>query len=163
MEINKKMLIFITILSFLFVGVMDFINVTQYINYSSHIDNTISNIITFISILIGFISAIYVMILQTQDSYVLKLLKHLNLTNTFNDSFKSLMYIGFVDVILLILINFLVDIITLVKLIAYLAFPLTIYFLLSSYNIITTICKMISSEDKLKKLDLKIEEEDIKN
>lgn len=163
MEINKKILIFITILSFLFVLVMDFINVTQYINYSSHIDNTISNIITFISILIGFISAIYVMILQTQDSYVLKLLKHLNLTNTFNYSFKSLMYIGFVDVILLILLNFLADIITFVKLITYIAFPLTIYFLLSSYNIITTICKMISSEDKLKKLDLKIEEKDIKS
>ena len=162
MELNKKILKFITALSFLLVLVMDHINITQYIKYISHIDNTISNIITFISILIGFISAIYVMILQTQDSYVLKLLKDLNLINMFNKSFKSLMCIGFIDVILLILINFLADYLIMIKWIIYLTFPLTIYFLLASYNIITIICKMISSENKLKKLDLKVEEKDIK-
>lgn len=163
MEINKKILNLITILSFLFVIVMDFINISQYIDYNSHIDNTISNTITFISILIGFISAIYVMILQAQESYIMKLLKDLNLTNMFNHSFKSLMYIGFIDVIVLIIMNFLANNITIFKFIIYIAFPLTTCFLLSSYNIITTICKMISSEEKLKKLDLKIEKKDIKN
>lgn len=162
MELNKQILKFITTLSFLFVLVMDYINITQYVKYVSHIDNTISNIITFISILIGFISAIYVMILQTQDSYVLKLLNDSDLINIFNKSFKSLMIIGFIDIILLILINFLADNIKIIKWIIYLTFPLTIYFLLSSYNIITTICKMISSEKKLKKLDLKVDEKDIK-
>ena len=115
MELNKQILKFITTLSFLFVLVMDYINITQYVKYVSHIDNTISNIITFISILIGFISAIYVMILQTQDSYVLKLLNDSDLINIFNKSFKSLMIIGFIDIILLILINFLADNIKIIK------------------------------------------------
>ena len=103
------------------------------------------------------------MILQAQESYIMKLLKDLNLTNIFNHSFKSLMYIGFIDVIVLIIMNFLANNITIFKFIIYIAFPLTTYFLLSSYNMITTICKMISSEEKLKKLDLKIEKKDIKN
>lgn len=161
MEINKNIIKIITILSLIAVFLMDYINVTQYINYSSHIDNTISNVITFISILIGFISTIYVMMQQSQDSYVLKLLRDKNLSDTFNNSFRILMYVGFIDVIILIFMNFFAENITIFKLISYFSCPLTTYFLLSSNNLITTICKMIASEEKLKKLDKKIEKEDI--
>lgn len=161
MEINKNIIKIITISSLIAVFLMDYINVTQYINYSSHIDNTISNVITFISILIGFISTIYVMMQQSQDSYVLKLLRDKNLSDTFNNSFRILMYVGFIDVIILIFMNFFAENITIFKLISYFSCPLTTYFLLSSNNLITTICKMIASEEKLKKLDKKIEKEDI--
>ena len=161
MEIHKRLIIIITILSLIFVIFMDYINVTQYINYYSHIDNTISNVITFISILIGFISAIYVMMLQTQNSYVLKLLRDKNLSDTFNKSFRILMYVGFSDVIILIFMNFFADSITIFKIISYSSCPLTTYFLLSSNNLITTICKMIASEEKIKKLDKKVETDDI--
>lgn len=161
MEINKKLIKIITAVSLILVFIMDFINITQFINYSAHIDNTIANIITFISILIGFISTIYVMMQQSQDSYVLRLLREKNLSDTFNNSFRALMYVGFIDVIILILMNFFADSITIFKIIAYFACPLTTYFLLSSNNLITTICKMISSEEKLKKLDKKVEKSDI--
>lgn len=161
MEINKNIIRIITVLSFLFIFLMDIINVTNFINYSSHVDNTVSNIITFISILIGFISTIYVMMQQSQDSYVLKLLRDKNLSDTFNNSFRMLMYVGFIDVIILIFMNFLADNITAFKIISYISCPLTTYFLLSSNNLITTICKMIASEEKLKKLDKKVEKDDI--
>ena len=162
MELSKKIVTVLIVLSFLFVLVMDCINITQFINYRVHIDNTITNVITFISILIGFISAIFVMIQQTQNSYVLELLRKLGLLEIFNQSFKTLMYIGFINVITLILMNFLADNLKFFKIITYFACPLTTYFLLSSYNIITTICKMISSEEILRKLDRKIEKDDIK-
>lgn len=161
MEINKSIIKIVTILSFIFVFIMDYINITQFINYGAHIDNTISNIITFISILIGFISTIYVMMQQFQDSYVLKLLRDRELSDMFNNSFRSLMYVGFIDVIILIFMNFFADNITIFKIISYFSCPLTTYFLLSSNNLITTICKMITSEEKLKKLDKKIEKDDI--
>ena len=59
-------------------------------------------------------------------------------------------YNSHIDVIVLIIMNFLANNIIIFKFIIYIAFPLTTYFLLSSYNIITTICKMISSEEKSK-------------
>lgn len=162
MEINKKIIILITLSTFILLLILDFINISQFIDYSSHMDSTISNLITFISILIGFISAIYVMIQQSQDSYVLKLLREQDLLNTFNTSFKTLMYVGFINVLILIILNFFIDKISIFKYIAYLACPLTTYFLLVSNNIITTICKMISSKEKLKKLNRKVSSDDIK-
>ena len=105
-EINKNIIKVTTILSFLFICLMDIINITRFVNYSVHIDNIISIIITFISILIGFISTIYVMMQQSQDSYVIKLLRKENILDTFNSSFKSLMYIDFIDIIVLMFINF---------------------------------------------------------
>lgn len=162
MEITKKIIVPVTILSFAFVIFMDYINITQYVNYNSHIDSVIANIITFISILIGFISAIYVMVLQSQNSYVLELIRKQNLIDSFNKSFKTLMYVGFITVIILITMNIFADNIIILKPITYIACPLTTYFIFSSNTIIITICKMISAEEQLKKLDRKIEKKDIK-
>ncbi len=162
MEINKLSIRIITIISFIIVIFLDIINISQYIDYTTNIDSTISNIITFISILIGFISTIYVMIQQNENSYVLRLLKEFKVINIFNNSFKLLIYIGFLDVIVLIALNFFSSNITIFKYIFYIAFPLNIYFLLLSNNIITTICKIIISEEKLKNKNKKIEENDLK-
>jgi hypothetical protein len=162
MEINKVLIGIITIISFIIVIFLDIINISQYFDYTANIDNTISNVITFVSILIGFISTIYVMIQQSENSYVLKLLKEFKVTNIFNNSFKLLIYIGFLDVIVLIALNFFCSNITVFKYIFYVAFPLNVYFLLLSNNIITTICKIIISEEKLKNKNKKIEENDLK-
>lgn len=162
MEINKVLIGIITIISFIIVIFLDIINISQYFDYTANIDNTISNVITFVSILIGFISTIYVMIQQSENSYVLKLLKEFKVMNIFNNSFKLLIYIGFLDVIVLIALNFFCSNITVFKYIFYVAFPLNVYFLLLSNNIITTICKIIISEEKLKNKNKKIEENDLK-
>lgn len=162
MEINKVLIGIITIISFIIVIFLDIINISQYFDYTANIDNTISNVITFVSILIGFISTIYVMIQQSENSYVLKLLKEFKVINIFNNSFKLLIYIGFLDVIVLIALNFFCSNITVFKYIFYVAFPLNVYFLLLSNNIITTICKIIISEEKLKNKKKKIEENDLK-
>lgn len=163
MEINKVLIGIITIISFIIVIFLDIINISQYFDYTANIDNTISNVITFVSILIGFISTIYVMIQQSENSYVLKLLKEFKVMNIFNNSFKLLIYIGFLDVIVLIALNFFCSNITVFKYIFYVAFPLNVYFLLLSNNIITTICKIIISEEKLKNKNKKIEENDLKS
>lgn len=162
MEINKVLIGIITIISFIIVIFLDIINISQYFDYTANIDNTISNVITFVSILIGFISTIYVMIQQSENSYVLKLLKEFKVINIFNNSFKLLIYIGFLDVIVLIALNFFCSNITVFKYIFYVAFPLNVYFLLLSNNIITTICKIIILEEKLKNKNKKIEENDLK-
>lgn len=162
MEINKVLIRIITIISFIIVIFLDIINISQYIDYTTNIDSTIANVITFVSILIGFISTIYIMIQQSENSYVLKLLKDFKVINIFNNSFKLLIYIGFFDVIVLIALNFFSSNITIFKYIFYIAFPLNIYFLLLSNNIITTICKIIISEEKLKNKNKKIEENDLK-
>lgn len=162
MEINKILIGIITIISFIIVIFLDIINISQYFDYTANIDNTISNVITFVSILIGFISTIYVMIQQSENSYVLKLLKEFKVINIFNNSFKLLIYIGFLDVIVLIALNFFCSNITIFKYIFYVAFPLNVYFLLLSNNIITTICKIIISEEKLKNKNKKIEENDLR-
>ncbi len=162
MEINKVLIGIITIISFIIVIFLDIINISQYFDYTANIDNTISNVITFVSILIGFISTIYVMIQQSENSYVLKLLKEFKVINIFNNSFKLLIYIGFLDVIVLIALNFFCSNITVFKYIFYVAFPLNVYFLLLSNNIITTICKIIISEEKFKNKNKKIEENDLK-
>lgn len=162
MEINKVLIGIITIISFIIVIFLDIINISQYFDYTANIDNTISNVITFVSILIGFISTIYVMIQQSENSYVLKLLKEFKVINIFNNSFKFLIYIGFLDVIVLIALNFFCSNITVFKYIFYVAFPLNVYFLLLSNNIITTICKIIISEEKFKNKNKKIEENDLK-
>ena len=162
MEINKILIRIITIISFVIVIFFDIINISKYIDYTSNIDSTISNTITFVSILIGFISTIYVMIQQSENSYVLKLLKESKVINVFNNSFKLLMYIGFIDVMVLIALNFFSSNITIFKYIFYMAFPLNIYFLLLSNNIITTICKIIIFEEKLKNKKKKIEKNDLK-
>lgn len=163
MEINKILIRIITIISFVVVIFFDIINISKYVDYTSNIDSTISNTITFVSILIGFISTIYVMIQQSENSYVLKLLKESKVINVFNNSFKLLMYIGFIDVMVLIALNFFSSNITIFKYIFYMAFPLNIYFLLLSNNIITTICKIIISEEKLKNKYQKIEKNDLKS
>lgn len=162
MEINKILIGIITIISFIMVIFLDIINISQYFDYTANIDNTISNVITFVSILIGFISTIYVMIQQSENSYVLRLLKEFKVINIFNNSFKLLIYIGFLDVIVLIALNFFCRNITIFKYIFYVAFPLNVYFLLLSNNIITTICKIIISEEKLKNKNKKIEENDLR-
>ena len=161
MEINKKIMILITIMTFVLVALMDLINITKYVSYSEHLDSTIANTITFISILIGFISSIYVMLQQDQNTCVMKLLRSLNLLKVFNNSFKVLVYIGFFDVIILILMNLVASNSTIFKIIVYFAIPVTVYFLLSSMNIIITICKMISAEEKLKQRNNRIEKDDI--
>lgn len=163
MEINKFFIWIITILSFVFLVILDIFNISQYIDYSQQIESTISNTITFISILIGFISTIYVMIQQSQDGYVFKLLQKHKLTSIFNKSFKSFVYIGFLNVIILIILNFFSNKMEIFKFIIYIVVPLSIYFLLISNNLITTICKIIISEDELKNKDKKIEEKDIIN
>lgn len=162
MEINKVLIGFITIISFIMVIFLDIINISQYFDYTANIDNTVSNVITFVSILIGFISTIYVMIQQSENSYVIKLLKEFKVINIFNNSFKRLIYIGFLDVIVLIALNFFCSNITVFKHIFYVAFPLNVYFLLLSNNIITTICKIIISEEKLKNKKKKIEKNDLR-
>ena len=163
MEINKFVIWIITGLSFLLLIILDIFNISQYLDYTQKIDSTISNTITFISILIGFISTIYVLIQQSQDSYVFKLLQKNNLTMSFNNSFKLFVYIGFFNVIVLIVLNFFSNNFILFKVFTYIAFPLSIYFLLISNNIITTICKIIISEDQLKNKEKKIQEKDIIN
>ena len=162
MEINKVLIRIITFISFIIVISLDVINISQYIDYTANIDSTIANIITFVSILIGFISTIYVMIQQSENSYVLKLLKEFKVINIFNKSFKLLIYIGFFDVIILIALNFFCSNITIFKYIFYVAFPLNIYFLLLSNNIITTICKIIIFEEKIRNKNRKIKENDLK-
>ncbi len=162
MEINNVLIRIITFISFIVVIFLDAINISQYVNYITNIDSTIADVITFVSILIGFISTIFVMIQQSENSYVLKLLKEFNVINVFNKSFKLLIYIGFLDVIILIALNFFCSNITIFKCIFYVAFPLNIYFLLLSNNIITTICKIIMSEEKLRNKNKKIEEADLK-
>ena len=89
MKINKKAILFITLLSFVLIVICDYINITKYVEYKEHIDSVISNTITFISILIGFISSIYVMIQQTKNSYVLDLLRKNDLLTYFNKSFNN--------------------------------------------------------------------------
>ena len=105
MEINKKVIVIITVLSFIFIVLMDYVNITQYVDCNDHIDSVIANTITFISILIGFISSIYVMLQQNQKSYVMELLRRYDLLRHFNKSFKILMYVGFFDVFILIFMN----------------------------------------------------------
>lgn len=161
MEINKKIVFLISILSFFIVMFVDYINITRFIDYNAHLDSIISNTITFISILIGFISSIYVMMQQVQKSYVLELLRKYDLLKDFNKSFKVLIYTGFFDVLVLIFMNFAASNIMVFKIIVYIAAPITTFFLLSSFNIIITICKMISAEEELKMRDRKIDDEDI--
>lgn len=162
MEIKKSFITIITILSFILLVILDFLNITQYIDYTQNIDNTISNAITFVSILIGFISTIYVMIQQNQDSYVFKLLEKNKLINTFNNSFKFFVYLGFIDAIILIILNFFANTFIIFKYVFYIAFPISIYFILVSNNLVTTICKMIIAENKLKDKDKKLTEKDLK-
>ena len=162
MEIKNTFITIITILSFILLVVLDFFNISQYIDYTQNIDNTISNAITFVSILIGFISTIYVMIQQNQESYVFKLLEKNKLINTFNNSFKFFVYLGFIDVIILIILNFFANTFIIFKYVFYIAFPISIYFILVSNNLVTTICKMIISENKIKDNDKKLTEKDLK-
>ena len=163
MEIKNVWIFLITILSFVFLIFLDFIDITNMFNYSAHIDNTISNLITFISILIGFISTIYVMIQQSQEeSYVYKLLSKNNLIIKFNYSFKNFIFFGILDVLLLILLNFFADSFLIFKYIAYITLPLTTYFILISNNLLFTICKMIISEEKLKNQSYVLKDSDLK-
>ena len=162
MEINNIIIKIITLLSFVLLIVLDFFNVSKYIDYTQNIGDTIANMITFASILIGFIATIYVMIQQSQESYVFKLLEKNNLIDTFNISFRNFIYIGFLDVAILIILNFFIDVFIVFKYTFYIAFPLSIYFLLISNNLVITICKMIIAENKLKKREKKITEKDLK-
>ena len=154
--------IILPLLSFILIIILDYIDVTQYIDCLSHIDSTISNIVTFISILIGFISCIYVMILQNKDSYILTLLRYKNLINYFNISFRNLMYVGFINVLVLIFMNFVESNFAIFKIIVYFAFPLNIYFFISSANIIIIICNMILVEENHKSKNKVVDERDIK-
>lgn len=163
MQIKNISIFIITIFSFVFLIILDIINITKYFDYSQHIDNTISNLITFISILIGFISTIYIMILQAQEeSYVYKLLRKHNLTISFNNSFKNFILFGVLDILFLILLNFFAAEFVLFKFITYITIPLTIYFILISNNLLFTICKMIISEEKFKKQTYKLQDSDLK-
>ncbi len=161
MELKKIIIIILTIISIIFLAVLDYLDITQFFDYSIHLDSTIANIITFMSILIGFISSIYVMIHQSQDSLVLKLLKENSLLSSFNYSFRSLMYVGFIDIISFISLNFFADSFKILKIILYITIPITIYFFLSAANFIITICKMVSAEEQLRRLDDKITKDDI--
>ena len=162
MEIKKSLIIVLTLLSFIALVILDCFDISKYIDYSTNIDNTISNAITFVSILIGFIATIYVMIQQTQDSYVLKLLEKNDLIDTFNLSFKFFVLIGFIDVIILIILNFFANNFIIFKYLFYLAMPLNTCFLLISNNQVLTVCKIIIAENKLKKADKKITDKDLR-
>ena len=162
MEFKNFFINIITILSFIILIFFDIFNISNYINYSETIESTITNMITFASILIGFISTIYVMIQQDQNSYVFKLLQKSNLIEFFNNSFKHFIYTGFIDVIALICLNFFDKMFIIFKYIFYFALPLTIYFLLISNNLVVTLCKIIISENKLKNKEKKVEEKNIK-
>ena len=158
----KKIPIILLIVTFIFILIMDCINITQYFDYAEHIDSAISNTITFISILIGFISSTYIMIQQNQNSCVLKLIRDNGLIITFNKSFKILMYIGFINVFLLILTNFIASNIYILKVMAYIVVPLSVDFLAYSADYIIIICKMIIKEEYLKLQVKELKEEDVK-
>lgn len=162
MELKKGWIITITLGSFIFLIVLDFINITEYFNYSSNVESTISNIITFISILIGFISTIYIMIQQSQNSsYIYSLLRKKNLIIVFNNSFKAFTFIGFIDVAFLIFLNYFSNVFTLFKYTLYIVFPLTVYFILLSNNLISTIIKMVIAEEQLKQQTYVLQDKDI--
>lgn len=162
MKIMKNISIIFSVFSIIFILLIDYFDISQFIDYSIHLDSTISNTITFISILLGFISSIYVMIQQTQESYVLNLLRKHNLMRKFNESFKTLMYLGFINVFILIFMNLVASNHLLFKITLYIALPTTIYFLISSADIIITICKMILAEEELKSRNKILEDSDIR-
>ena len=58
--------------------------------------------------------------------------------------------------------NFVASSFLILKVIAYIGMPLTAIFYISSIDIITTICKIILSEEKLKGKKIIVKEEDIK-
>ena len=154
--------IILPIISLLVIGILDYFDITQYIDCLSHVDEAISNTVTFISILIGFISCIYVMILQKSNSHILNLLRRKNLINFFNISFRNLMYIGFINTFILILMNLVEANFTIFKTIVYIAVPLSTYFFISSANIIIIICNMILAEESYESRVKVINENDIK-
>lgn len=162
MIINRGRTVIIVLLILVFIGLMDYIDISDYIDCTSHLDSTIANSITFISILIGFISSIYIMLQQNNESFILGLLRKKGLLKDFNNLFKTSMYVGFISVFILILMNFVASNFLILKVIAYIGMPLTAIFYISSIDIITTICKIILSEEKLKGKKIIVKEEDIK-
>ena len=163
MELKKLLIIVLTIISIVLLIVIDCFDVTSKFDYTVHIESTISNLITFISILIGFVSTIYVMLQQATESYVIKLLREHHLLDKFNLSFKYFAYLGFFSVILLIALNFFIGQHAIFKVFSYFTVPITTLFILLSNNLIVTICKMILSEEKLKNKDKKVKKEDLRN
>lgn len=164
MELNKISISFITALSIIVLIILDIINITSTFEYKNNINDTISNMITFISILIGFISTIYIMLQSMQNGYVFTLLRKNNLVTSFNNSFMKITYIGFINVILLITLTLFSDSFPIFKILSYFTIPTTVYFLLVSNNIIATIVKIIISEEILKNKDEdKVTSKDLKN
>lgn len=162
MIMNKRITVIIVLVVIVIIVLMDYIDISYYIDCTSHLDSTIANSITFISILIGFISSIYIMLQQNKDSFILELLRKKGLLQEFNYLFKNSMYVGFMSVFILTLMNFVASNFLIFKVIAYIGMPLTTIFYISSIDIIITICKIILSEEELKEKKKIVKEEDIK-
>lgn len=151
MEINKKIINTLTISSIIILIIIDINNFGFNFISMENMSNIIANSITFISILLGFISATYVMIQSDSYTHVKNLLRKNNVYEIFNKSFKDLVYYGFVSVILLIILEMFINKIILFKAFIYIIIPLLLRFILISNNMIIIISKMIIAEEKLKK------------
>ena len=162
MEIKKIYIFLASLFTFIMVLVLDLFDFSTYVDITKALDSTISNLINFAAILIGFISTIYVMIQQTPDSHVLRLLKNNELDDVFNLTFKNYVYIGFIDVIALIILNFSITIFIVFKTLCYIILPLSVYFILMSNNLVVTVCKIVISENKLKNKKNELNEKDLK-
>lgn len=150
MELNRKIINLSTIISVIILIVLDVLNFIRNLVQIENFHNIISNTITFVSILLGFISAIYVMILSDSYLHVKKLLRDNDLWTTFNKSFRELVYCGFISTILLIISEICIGNLLIFRWLLYITVPLLMRFLLLSNNTITTISKMIIAEEKLK-------------
>ena len=100
--------------------------------------------------------------IKKSNSHILNLLRRKNLINFFNISFRNLMYIGFINTFILILMNLVEANFTIFKTIVYIAVPLSTYFFISSANIIIIICNMILAEESYESRVKVINENDIK-
>ena len=163
MELKKWIINLLTFVTIVVVIVLDVFNVSNYIHFQKNISSILTNLITFLSILLGFVATIYTMIQSDTDSYILNLLRKEKIINIFNKRFKHLILIGFISIILLIIADICSSSFNLLKWIIYISVPVLTRFILLAYNNITVVAKMVIANEELKaRAENELKPEDIK-
>jgi hypothetical protein len=164
-ELNKTEMFFIVVTILLITIVLDFIDVTKYFCKEFEIDSIISNIITFESIIIGFISTIYVMIQSFPNSNIKKLLLEFDRLGDFNKCFEKVFIAGVLNIILLIGLQFILLFNNFgSKIYTVIVILITSILLLSANNLIAIMMSIINYEEiKEKEINNKMQDSDLLN
>lgn len=151
-ELSVKCICLIMFIAILLLLISDLIDITQYFYADFDTNSIISNFITFESIIIGFISTIYVMIQSLPNSNVKNLLLENNRLADFNRYFEAIFGVGILNILLLIGLQFIILLNNIIsKIYLNVSIVFTILFVLLTNNIIAIMLLMIKYESESEK------------